>query len=180
MSGKNIILNHVFYQNANKYYARPVLAAQYQPGMENGWIVRYSSRATDNKKAMLYEGARFFPTIHEAWDFVNADGQQSVNRNGVLIRMEVNYENPLPVLYKEETNAEDNEGRMIQPDRDAFLSDESDKYEYFILGEDCWIVQELDGVIRVWDRSMEEPFFGDGLKSVYEINVDGEYIRVAV
>lgn len=180
MCAQGIILNHAFYRDANKYYARPVIAARYQLGMENGWMVRYHGQAADNGECNLYEGAGFFPDENSAWDFSNAKGKQCVNRNGMLVEMEVSYENPLPVLYREVTDGK-NKGEEIQMfNHDAFLSDESCKYDYSILEPGCWIIQELDGTIRVWDRSMEESFFGGGLGSVYVINGNGEYIQVLV
>ena len=45
----------------------------------------------------------------------------------------------------------------------AFMSDESENYEFYILNNNCdsdvWIIQDMNGNIRVWDRTMEELFF---------------------
>lgn len=180
MSMENIILNHVFYQNAEKYYTRPVIAARYQPGMENGWMVRYYGRKSGNRKAIVYEGARFFPNRKDALIFIRAKGKMCVNRNGASVEIEVTCESPLPVLYKEGTDAKNRERLIHSSDPYIFLSDEADQYEYSVLEPECWIIQEPDGTVRVWDRSMGVSFFDSGLDCVYEKGRDGRYIPVTV
>ena len=45
---------------------------------------------------------------------------------------------------------------------------------------DCWIILDSEGNIRVWDRTMEELFFGKESEYVFEKNDKGEYLQVAV
>ena len=53
----------------------------------------------------------------------------------------------------------------------AFVSDESCDYEFYILESDCWIIQNM-GNIRVWYPDSEETFFGKDKEIVYEKAVD--------
>jgi len=67
---------------------------------------------------------------------------------------------------------------------DAFISDESQNNEFYILKNGCngcWIIQDMNGNIRVWDNTMEELFFGNNY--IYERKNDEsncDYIPVMV
>ncbi len=73
MNVHNFILNSVFQKNAKNYQSRPVRAARYRPGMENGFMVYFTNKPTKEKEAMTHEGVKFFPTEAEAWKYINAD-----------------------------------------------------------------------------------------------------------
>lgn len=45
---------------------------------------------------------------------------------------------------------------------------------------DVWIIQDMDGNIRVWDNTSDELFFGKESEYVFERNDKGEYRQVAV
>ncbi len=100
--------------------------------------------------------------------------------------MEVKYDEPVPVLCREEPDIEKNRGILYQFGDKVFISDESEKYEFYILDNswcdcDTWIIQDiLSGNIRVWDRTSDELFFGKESEYVYERNNKGKYIPVAV
>ena len=62
-----------------------------------------------------------------------------------------------------------------------FVSDESCKYELFILYDCARIIQESHGNIRVWYPDSEETFFGMNEDIVYEKTDRPEkYIKAAV
>ena len=80
---------------------------------------------------------------------------------------------------------EKNEGVLFQFGDKAFISDESEDYEFYILtcnwcDNDTWIILDSEGNIRVWDSTSEELFFGKESEYVYEKNDKGEYMQVAV
>ena len=186
MNTQNFKLNEIFSLNAKEYTTRPVRAMKYQPGIENGWMVYYSNKEIKDKEAMMHEGISFFPTETEAWEFINSNDTQRVRENGSIIELEVIYDMPLPVLYREEPDKEKNKGVSFQFGDKAFISDESEKYEFYILDSnwcdcDIWIIQDMDGNIRVWDHTMmDELFFGKEVECVYEKTDKGEYLQVAV
>lgn len=185
MNIHNFQLNDIFHQNAKEYVARPVLAARYQPGMENGFCVYYSSTEKCTREYMLYEGIRFFPKEADAWEFVNRNEKQYAKVNGAIIEIEAVYDKPEPVLYRKDANAENLDGIHFCFGEHAFISDESEDYEFYILGNNCgsgvWIIQDMvDGNIRVWDCTMDELFFGKESEYVFEKTEGGEYIPVAV
>ena len=98
--------------------------------------------------------------------------------------MEVIYAKPEPVLYRKDENAEELDGIHFCFGDKAFLSDESEDYEFYILSyewcdSDCWIILDSEGNIRVWDHTMEELFFGRESEYVFE-HIKGEYKQVAV
>ena len=67
--------------------------------------------------------------------------------------------------------------------RRAFLSDESGQYDIFILEDNYWIVQELDGSIRVWYQDLEETFYRRQEDIICEKIRKGnqyDYVQVAV
>ena len=185
MNIHNFQLDDISRQNAKEYVARPVLAARYQPGMENGWMVYYSSTETCTRRYMLYEGIRFFPNETDAWEFINRNEKQYVKVNGVLTEIEAVYDVPEPVLYRKDANAEELDGIHFCFGKHAFISDESEDYEFYILNSHCdndvWIIQDiLSGSIRVWDNTMDELFFGKDKDIVIERTDEGEYKQIAV
>lgn len=103
----------------------------------------------------------------------------------MLLKIKVIYDDPLPVLCREEPDIEKNQGILYQFGTKAFISDESEKYEFYILDSHCdndvWIIQDiLSGSIRVWDNTSDESFFGKEKDIVYEKTDEGEYLKVAV
>lgn len=110
MNIHNFKLNSVFHENAKEYVTRPVMAAKYQPGMENGFCVYYSNLETKKHATMMFEGIRFFSNKEEAWDFINRNEKQYAMENGKLIELEVIYDEPEPVLYRKDVNAENLDG----------------------------------------------------------------------
>ena len=184
----NFQLNDIFQQNAKEYCTRPVRALKYQPGLglENGWMVYFEGNPSNEEKSSHF-GVRFFPAKDKAQSFIDADEKQYAMVNGVRVGMKVKCDEPLPVLYREEPDIEKNEGVLCQFGDKAFISDESEKYEFYILDSnwcdcDTWIIQDMDGNIRVWDRTMMDElfFFGREAECVYEKTDKGEYLRVAV
>ncbi len=85
-----------------------------------------------------------------------------------------------PVLHRKDADAINKDGIHFCFGEYAFVSDESEKYEFYILECNCWIIQEMDGTIRVWYPDMEETFFGNDKDIVYEVVGKDEYVKVAV
>jgi len=160
------------------------MAAKYQPGMENGFCVHYSSTEMYTREYMMYEGIRFFPSEADAREFINRNEKQYIKVNDVLTEIDAVYDEPEPVLYQKDANAENLDGIHFGFGKHAFMSDESEDYEFYILDNNCdsdvWIIQDMNGNIRVWDRTMEELFFGKETEYVYEKTDKGEYMQVAV
>ena len=187
MDVHNFQLNDIFHQNAKEYVTRPVKAVKYRPGLgiENAWMVYFEGSLSNNRKSR-YFGVKFFPTKERAQSFIEADEEQYTMENGVMVGMKVICDEPLPVLCREEPDIEKNQGMLFQFGDSAFISDESEKYEFYILDSiscDCatWLIQDMDGNIRIWDRTvMDELFFGKEAECVYEKNDQGEYTQVAV
>ena len=184
----NFQLGSVFHQNAKEYVTRPVKAMKYQPGLgiENSWMVYFEGSPSNEGKSSHF-GVKFFPTKETAQNFIDADEKQYAMENGVRVGMKVKCDEPLPVLYREEPDIEKNEGILFQFGDKAFISDESEKYEFYILDSnwcdcDTWIIQDMDGNIRVWDRTMMDElfFFGKEAECGYEKTDRGEYLQVAV
>ncbi len=180
MDVHNLKLNTVFAKNAKNYQSRPVRAARYRPGMENGFMVYFTNRPTKEKEIMTREGVKFFPTEAEAWNYINADNKQYISENGKLVEVTVEYDSPRPVLYRKDTDAINKDGMHFCFGEYAFVSDESKNYEFYILECGCWIIQEMDGTIRVWYPDAEETFFGKESEYIYEKTDKGEYRQVAV
>lgn len=187
MNIHNFQLGSAFQQNAKLYTTRPVKAMKYQPGIgiENSWMVYFEGDSPNEEKSRYY-GVKFFPTKEAARCFIEADEKQYVIENGVSVGMKVKYDEPLPVLYREETDIEKNQGILFQFGDKTFISDESKKYEFYILDNrwcdcDTWIIQDMiSGNIRVWDNTSDELFFGKEKDIVYERTDEGEYRQVAV
>ena len=184
MGVHNFQLNDIFHQNAKEYQTRPVMAAKYQPGMENGFCVHYSNLETKKDEAMRFEGIRFFLSEADAWEFINRKEKQYVKVNGVLTEIEAVYDKPEPVLYRKDSDAEELDGIHFCFGKHAFISDESEDYEFYILNSNCdndvWIIQDMNGNIRVWDNTSDELFFGKKSEYVFEKTDKGEYRQIAV
>lgn len=187
MDVHNFQLGSVFQQNARLYTTSPVMAMKYQPGLgiENGFCVHYSSTEAHNREYMMYEGIRFFPSEADAWEFINKNEKEYVKIDGVLTEIEAVYDVPEPVLYRKDANAEELDGIHFCFGKHAFISDESEDYEFYILNSHCdndvWIIQDiLSGSIRVWDNTSDELFFGKESEYVFEKTDKGEYRQIAV
>ena len=185
MNVHNFTLNNVFRDNAKEYQTRPVKAMKYQPGIENSWMVYFEGNSANAEKSRSYFGVKFFPTKDKAQSFISANEKQYVIEDGSLIGMNVVCDAPLPVLCREEPDIKKNQGILFQFGEHAFISDESEKYEFYILdcgwcNCDTWIILDIDGNIRVWDSTMSELFFGQESDYVCEKTENGEYIQVVV
>lgn len=172
-------LNTVFTKNSKKYQSKPVNAAKYSPGMENGFMLYFANKKTKEMESITYEGIKFFSTEKEAWDYINADNKQYIRKNGKLVKASVEYDPPIPVLCRKDNDAINKGGIQFCFGECAFVSDESCDYEFFILEDDCWIIEEADGNIRVWYPDSEETFFGSGKDIVHEV-LGNEYMKIAV
>ena len=159
MGTENFKLNGVFNRKSKEYQTKPVIAAKYVSGMETGYMVYFTNQADGKRNAMKYEGVRFFDTEREALCYARSEQKQYIMENGQKIEVTVLYDAPMPVLHK----LIDDTGRHAGMDfgENAFLSDESEKYDFFILEGDCWLIREFDGTVRVWYPDSGEPFFRD-------------------
>ena len=190
MDTNNFILNNIFKENAKVYQIKPIRATKYQPGMETGWMVYMINKLTKDIKKQSHEGMKFFDTEQEAWDYINVDHKQYINKNGVPTEIAVVYEAPMPVLHRKETDQEKKVGYTdCFQGKYALLSNETEMYDFFILKynhetPDRWIIQDADGTIRVWDKDYpeccNELFFGKGDDYVCEKVANDTYIEVAV
>lgn len=155
----NFNLSSIFQQNAKEYVTRPVRAAKYQLGMENGWMVYFTNISTPERGVLTHEGMKFFPTEAEAWEYINADEKQFVMENGELIEVKVNYDSPVPVLCTKDFDP-DNKGGLESciEGQCAFISNETEDYEFEILEDRSWILIDMDGKIRVWHPDYEEKY----------------------
>ena len=182
MNTHNFQLGSIFHDNAKEYQTRPVKAMKYQPGMENGWMVYFTNKATKEKEMMTHEGVKFFSTESEAWDYIKEDNKQYIKECGELVEVAVVYDPPKPVLCRKDDDAINKDGMHFCFGEYAFVSDESCDYEFYIMECDCWIIQEIeDGNIRVWYPDSEETFFGNEKEIVFErVAEREEYIKTAV
>lgn len=172
-------LNTVFTENSKKYQSKPVRAAKYSSGMENGFMLYFANKKTKERESILYEGIKFFSTEKEALNYINADHKQYIKEDGKLMEISVEYDPPKPVLCRKDSDAINKDGMHFCFGEYAFISDESCDYEFFILEDDCWIIEEADGNIRVWYPDSEETFFGSGKDIVHEV-LGNEYMKIAV
>ena len=177
MNIHNFKLNTVFTENSKKYQSKPVRAAKYSSGMENGFMLYFTNKKT-KETDYIYEGIKFFSTTKEARDYINAENKQYIKRDGKLVEILVQYDTPKPVLCRKDDNAIDKDGMHFYFKEYTFISDESCDYEFFVLEDDCWII-EADGNIRVWYPDSEETFFGKEKDIIYEVS-GNEYIKIAV
>ena len=190
MDSLNFNLNEVFEKNAKIYQTKPVMAARYQPGMETGFAVYMTNKIINGLSANQHEGFKFFDTEQEAWDYINADNPQYAEENGVLVEIPVEYDVPVPVLHRRETNPDNKVGfQNCFEGKFALKSNETEQYDFFILDyhhttPNAWIVQDADGGIRVWDTdspwSCNELFFGKEDSYVCEKVADDTYIEIEV
>ncbi len=181
MNIHNFNLSSVFNENAKEYVTRPVMAAKYQPGMENGWMVYFTNITTKERGILMHEGMKFFPTEVDAWKYINANEKQYVKENGELVGVEVNYDPPKPVLCTKDFDPNNKGGLLFCIEGEtAFVSNETEDYEFEILEDKSWIVTEMDGTLRVWHPDLEETFFGNVKDIVFERNDKGEYRQIAV
>ena len=190
MNSQKFMLNDVFKRNAKVYQTKPVLATKYKPGMETGWLVYMCNKATKELEASQHEGMVFFDSEQEAWDYINADNPQYAEENGVLVEVPVEYDAPVPVLHRRETNPDNKVGlQFCFEGKYALKSNETEQYDLFILDyhhttPDAWIIQDSDGSIRVWDEDYpeccNELFFVNTNNYICEKVADDTYIEVAV
>ena len=186
----DFVLNDLFKRNAKIYQTKPVRATKYQPGMETGFAVYMTNQIVNGLSADQHEGIVFFDTEKEAWDYINADNKQYAEENGVLVEVPVEYDAPVPVLHRRETNPDKKVGfQNCFEGKFALKSNETEQYDFFILDyhhttPDTWIIQDADGNIRVWDEDYpeccNELFFGKTDNYICEKVADDTYIEVAV
>ena len=184
------VLNDAFKKNAKVYQTKPVLATKYQPGMETGFAVYMTNRIVNGLSAGQHEGMIFFDTEQEAWDYIYANNKQYAEENGVLVEIPVEYDAPVPVLHRRETNPDKKVGfQNCFEGKYALKSNETEQYDFFILDyhhttPDVWIIQDIDGNIRVWDtdspESCNELFFGKTDSYVCEKVGEDTYIEVTI
>ena len=184
------VLNDAFKKNAKVYQTKPVLATKYKPGMETGFAVYICNQTTKEFRASQHEAMVFFDTEQEAWDYINANNPQYAEVDGVLVEVPVEYDAPVPVLHRRETNPDNKVGlQFCFEGKFALKSNETEQYDFFILDyhhttPDTWIIQDADGSVRVWDEDYpeccNELFFGKTDNYICEKVADDTYIEVAI
>lgn len=87
---------------------------------------------------------------------------------------------PEPVLYRKDANAEELDGIHFCFGKHAFLSDESEDFEFYILSNNCWIICGFDGSLRVWTEDSGETFFGIEKDMIFEASGNGAYRKAVV
>lgn len=188
MVTKEFPLNKVFKENVKEYRSNPVMATKYKPGMENGWMIHISGKPLgSNEKYHTHEAVKFFPTREDAIAYVEANEKQYIKMDEKLVECEVEYDLLSPILYRERTEFDSDErvGMDFMYGKYHLESDEAEDYDYYILDENVWIVQDASGNIRVWEKDFLEcgiTLFGDIFKNVTicEKVDDNTYIEVAV
>lgn len=190
MDSQRFILNDLFKRNSKIYQSKPVRATKYQPGMESGFAVYMTNQIVNGLRAYQHEGFKFFDTEQEAWDYINADNKQYAEVNGVITEIPVEYDPPVPVLHRRETDPEKKVGFMdCFQGKYALKSNETEMYDFFILDyhhttPDIWIIQDADGSVRVWDKDYpeccNELFFGKEDSYICEKVANDTYIEIAV
>ena len=187
MNDHNFMLNAAFKENSKEYATKPVRAAKYQPGLESGFMIYFANNPCHGEDTTLHEGMKFFDTEAEAWDYIRADNKQYAREDGELVEFEVEYDPPRAVLHRKESDPDRKIGfTNCFEGKYAFISNETEQYDFFILSSDygeseAWIIQEMDGSIRVWYNDLEdETFFGRESDIVYEKVGCDKYIKVAV
>lgn len=180
MNKEDFVLNDIFEQNAKVYQTKPVRAMKYQSGMENGWMLYISD------KSNTYAGVKFFDTEEDAMRYIEVNEPQYIMLNGELVECEVDYDLLRPVIYHKLVDGEHRTGIDFGIKGHTFVSDESAMYDFFILEDTTWIIQDIDGSIRVWDADCMDcgdTFFGSPDEFVYEkcmVSGKEEYIKAAV
>lgn len=166
MNGYDFKLNDAFNKNAKVYQTRPMRAAKYEPGMENGFLVLFESAR--------YDGGKFFRTKEEAYEYINAHPTQRIMENGKVVEIQERYDDPMPVLYSEIKDA-------VQREDGYYLEDELYNHDYLIMERDCWIVEDIiDGSVHTWFPEAEFTFFGYHEDIVFEKDAAGEYTPVTL
>lgn len=179
-------LNDMFEQKAKVYQTRPVRAMKYQEGMENGWMIYMSNKPFKSNDIPVYAGIKFFDTKEDAMRYVEANEPQYAMYNGELLECEVDYDLLRPVIYHKLADGEQRTGMDFGIKGHTFVSDESAMYDFFILEDTTWIIQDADGNIRVWDADCMDcgdTFFGSPDEFVYEkcmVSGKEEYIKAVV
>lgn len=187
MVSKEFPLNKVFKENVKEYRSNPVMATKYKPGMENGWMLYISGKPICNSKIHSHDAVKFFPTKEDAMSYVETNEKQYAKVDGKLIECEVKYDLLKPILYRERTifDSDERMGTDFMFGKFHLESDESEDFDYYILDDDTWIVQDASGEVRVWDKEFLEcglTLFGDIFKNVTicEKVGNGTYVEVAV
>lgn len=177
---RDFVLNEIFEQNAKVYQTKPVRAMKYQKGMENGWMIYMSN------KSNAYAGIKFFDTEEDAMKFVEVNEPQYIMVNGELVECKVEYDMLRPVIYHKLTDSKHRTCIDFGIKGRTFVSDESEMYDFFIMEDTTWIIQDADGNIRVWDADCldcGDTFFGSPDEFVYEkcmVSGKEEYIKAVV
>ena len=188
MKNRDFVLNEkLFDQNAKVYQSRPLRAMKYQEGMENGWMLYMSNKPFNNTEAHSCDGVKFFDTKEDAMKYVEANEPQYMMLNGEMVECEVEYSLLRPVMYRKLVEGEERLGVDFGLGDYVLVSDEQRYYDFYILEENTWIIQDADGNIRVWEHDFldccDDTFFGHPEDFVYERNMESgneEYIKVAV
>ncbi len=106
--------------------------------------------------------------------------------NGELVECEVDYDLLRPVICHKLADGKHKTGIDFVIKGCTFVSDESAMYDFFIMEETTWIIQDIDGNIRIWDADCldcGDTFFGSPDEFVYEksmVSGKEEYIKAAV
>lgn len=95
--------------------------------------------------------------------------------------MKVSYDSPVPVLCTKDFDPNNKGGlEACIEGQTAFISNETEDYEFDILEDRSWIMIDMDGKIRTWHPDYEETFFGNNGDIVFEKDDKGEYRKIAV
>ena len=148
----DVTLNKLFWDHAKVYQSKPVVAAKYQPGMENGWVVIYSY-----ERAM---GFKFFKEYREAKQYSEEKPTHMLITDHGLVEVKCFYDEPCGKESKKE-----------------FEDDEQGKYDVGFVGKDVFIIKDNGGSVRVWHNMGCESFFGK--YGVYERDGE-EYIKTDI
>lgn len=167
---QNIVLNEVFKRNAKTYQSKPVKAARYKPGMENGFAVCFIYNGN--------EGFKFFDNLESAMQFYNKKSIQEYCIDGQIEFVECTYYAPAPIIYRRKSDEEKEydfaHGYVAQT---MLCNDELNDYDTFFLHDYTWIIQDMDGTVRVWEPvDSEETFFGKD----YIFEREGEEYRKVI
>lgn len=181
------VLNNIFKQNAKTYQTKPVLATRYKTGMESGWMIYINNVPSDGGNLHTHAAVKFFPIKEDAISYVEANEKQYMKVNGNLVECEVEYSLLQPVLHRKRTdyNSKDRVGVDFMLGDYTLASDESSDYDFYILEENTWIIQDANGKIRVWDKDFLDcgkTFFGnpDNVNIVCEKIGENTYKEVEV
>lgn len=187
MENRDFVLNEIFEQKAKVYQTRPVRAMVYEKGMETGYVVYFANQLNAGSR-VLHEGMKFFDTESEAWDYINSNPKQYINKDNELVEIkDIIYEAPLPVLHRKVNNPDERVGyKGCNEGKYAFVSNESELYDFFYLDSNycdnpTWIIQDIDGNVRTWDvdypECCGETFFGKEDDLIYEKVSEYMYIK---